>query len=275
VQYKDFAVWHNHQLEGPEGEKSRRFWKEKLAEGIPALQLPVDYEIEKEDRTGAGWSYMIDRDLKEQLKELAKKNNTTLFTVMFSIYGILLSHISGQKEAACSVISAGRDHPSLSHIIGFFVNSIILEIRLDDKKTFGEFLREMNDEVIGAFQHQMYPLELVFEELGVRYPEISASFNMFNVGSVSEMKMEPYESFHIDNAQDVKFDLEVYVTEYTSGIDMYWAYKKNMFEPSTIDHMIKLYMKQLEFFCMNPGRNLGGYIEERNKQKKGKFQKMR
>ncbi|HLP60305.1 MAG TPA: condensation domain-containing protein, partial [Candidatus Deferrimicrobium sp.] len=275
VQYKDFAVWHNRQLAGPGGKKSLHYWKKTLADGVPVLRLPVDYETGKDDKAGAGWRAIITADLKVQLKKLAESNKMTLFTIMFSIYGYVLSHISGQKEVACSVITAGRDHPSLHHIIGFFVNSIILNVRVDGQKPFEAFLNELNDKVIEAFQHQMYPLELVFEELEMRYPEISASFNVINIGDVSAISIEQDELSHIANAQDVKFDLEVYVREYANGLEMYWAYKKNMFDPGTIEHMVKLYMKLMEFFCANPGRNPEEYFYERNKQKSGKFQKKR
>ncbi len=274
VQYKEFALWHNRYLPAPEGKKSHQYWQDKLAVGVPVFRLPADWEIGREDTGGSGFMYMIDQDLKQELKRLAEMNNTTLFAVMFSIYILLLSGISGQEEVVCSVIAAGRDHPSLLPIIGFFVNSIIFKVQLDDLQPFEEFLQQLSRDIIESFQHQSYPLEPVFEGLGQRYPDISVSFNLVNIGDAAAREtLEFFEPIHRDHKQDVKFDLEVYVTEYANGIGMLWAYKKNMFESSTVEYMIKQYLKQLGFFCRGPARPLKDYLTEESKQQIGRFKK--
>ncbi|MGE5339961.1 MAG: amino acid adenylation domain-containing protein [Candidatus Omnitrophota bacterium] len=278
IEYKDFAVWHNTWLESSESEPSRSYWREKLKDGVPFLQLPADFEIGRNDLAGAAWSYPIDGEFTDRLKHLAEENNVTLFTVMFSVYLMLLSGVSNQKDVSCSMISAGRDHPSLHHIVGFFVNSIILKVQVDDQKPFNLFLQDVNKEVMDVFQHQRYPLEMIFEEMGIKYPDISASFNMFNVGSASEAgMMESFEPVHRGDAQDVKFDLEVYATEMANGISMSWVYKRNMFQPETMRYMISRYVKQLDFFCKNPSGSLKEYSLEGSgsAQKAGRFKKNR
>jgi len=271
VQYKDFSQWHNRQLTGKGGEESRRFWKKKVAAGVPVLQLPADSEIEKEDREGGGYRCMIQNDIKTGLKKLAETHHTTLFTVMFSIYLLFLSRISGQGDIGCSIIAAGRDHPSLENIIGFFVNSLIFSIHVDEDEPAQQFLQGVHRGVIETFQHQSYPLEPLFEELDMRYPDIPVSFNMLNLGDAQLAEsLEPFEPEHMEHTQDIKFDLEPYISEYRDGIEMYWAYKKKMFEPATIQYMINLYIKMLAFFAKDPGQSLKSYRSEERKQRSGK-----
>ncbi|MCP5054668.1 MAG: hypothetical protein GY940_46315, partial [bacterium] len=131
VQYKDFAQWHNRQIQGPEGKISHRFWTQKLANGLPALKLPADWEKGKEP-AGAGYRWCITKNTARQLKKLSADHQITLFTLMFSVYLLFLSRICNRKDIVCSVIAAGRDHPSLHHIMGFFVNSIIIQARVDE-----------------------------------------------------------------------------------------------------------------------------------------------
>ncbi len=247
VQYKDFAQWHHRQLTGPEGKESSRYWKEKLAPGIPILQLPGgDPSADRDDNTGAAYRFMIDEETKERLKKLARDNQTTLFTVLFSAYILLLRQLTGEPDIACSIIAAGREHPSLHRIIGFFTNVVIFNIHTQNNEPFETFLKRVNGGVVETFRHQSYPLEPVFEELGERYPDIPVSFNLLSMGDTAGRELEPFTPSHPGQVQDVKFDLEPYVTEYRNGIDMYWAYKKSMFHPAAVESMVKQYIELLD-----------------------------
>jgi acyl carrier protein len=172
VQYKDFTRWHNHRLKGPEGESSLQYWKKKVAAGIPVLQLPWDTAPgdQKEDRTGAAYVRMIPDQTKQDLEKMADTHHTTLFTVMFSVYILLLCRISGQERIGCSIIAAGRDHHTLHHLIGFFINPVFFSISMEETGPFENFLQNVHRQVMETFQHQSYPLELVFEEMNMPYP---------------------------------------------------------------------------------------------------------
>jgi hypothetical protein len=278
VQYKDFALWRHRMMTGPEGKESHRCWKEKLADGVPIIRLPADSEIPAEDNAGVAYQCIIEKESKNRLKELAEAHQTTLFNVILSVYILYLSGICDQQDISCSIIAAGREHPSLDNIIGFFVNSIIFKIRVDEEQPFREFLKLVKREFKAAFRHQSYPLEQVFKDLKKKYPETPAAINMF-MPVDEELAIPPgllaAESAQLEEHHDVKFDLEAYITEYTDGIAVYWAYKKNMFKPATIEYMINEYKKQVKFFGSNPGQSLRDYLTGGNQEKTRKFKKKR
>jgi hypothetical protein len=112
-------------------------------------------------------------------------------------------------------------------------------------------------------EYQKYPQELVFEELQMRYPDVSVSFNMLNLGGTPSLGFDTLQSCHIERSQDVKFDLEPYISEYKSGILINWVYKKNLFTPSTIEYMAGEYMKLLDFFSSNPDSSYKVYKDKR------------
>jgi amino acid adenylation domain-containing protein/FkbM family methyltransferase len=278
LQYKDFALWHNRMMAGPEGKESHRFWEEKLADNVPILRLPADREIPAEDNAGAAYQCIIGEDSKNRLKKLAETHQTSLFNVMLSIYVLFLSGICDQQDISCSIIAAGREHPSLDHIMGFFVNSIIFQIRVDERQPFEEFLKRVKSDFKAVFRHQSHPLEQVFQHLKKKYPEIPAAINMFM--PTDENQAIPPALFEAESAQsvehhDVKFHLEAYITEYTDGIAVYWAFKKNMFKPATIEYMIDEYKKLVEFFGKNPGQSLRDYLTGGSQKETRKFKKKR
>jgi tyrocidine synthetase-3 len=268
LQYKDFAAWHNRQLGQPQHkEQSKRFWKNIFKDGVPALQLPVNPQGNPGDLTGAAFQWIIDKDTKNQLKHLAQTNHTTLFTLMFSLYLMLLSRLSNQKEVICSIIAAGRDQVSLQPIVGFFVNSILFKTHVDDEENFIDFLRRVNTEVVETFQHQDYPLELVFKELKMKHPDVPASFNMLNIlDAADHLQIPPHQ--HMENIQDVKFDIEVYISEYENGILLYWAYKKSLYDPIDIEYTVGQYINLVDFFKDNFQHSYAQYKSAKKKKKK-------
>ncbi len=273
-QYRDFCLWHRKQLAGS---PAAQFWKQKLAGGIPRVQLPADFTEGIESLVGAGYRCMIGKELKTRLLKLAETYRTSLFTVMFSLYIILLSRISGQKDIGCSVIAAGREHLSLQDIVGLFVNSILFKTHVDENELFDTFIQRIRDDLMEIFQYQAYPMEPVFEELQMRYPDIPISFNMLNMQDTTraqQLDMEAFELYQVDGVRDIKFDLEPYLSEFENGIAMYWVYRRALFEPATIEFIINRYIKLLDFFAQNPGRSLKEYLkEEDEKQTARRFRK--
>ncbi|MCP4155202.1 MAG: hypothetical protein GY757_46180, partial [bacterium] len=187
LRYIDFVQWDNRRLTGHSasagtaGEEAARYWENKLLDGLPVSGLLPDNQTPKEDNEGAAYRSVIAKETVTQLKELAEKNQTTLFTEMFSVYLLLLTRLTGQEESCCSVIVAGREHPALQSIIGFFVNSVLIRITMDENETFNRYQKRVAGEMQEALRHQGYPLESVCDRLGIRYPEIPLAFNFLNL----------------------------------------------------------------------------------------------
>jgi non-ribosomal peptide synthetase component F len=228
----------------------------KLERGIPTLHLPADSTGLRTDTAAAAFCSWVDNDVKERLKRLAETNNTTLSTVMFSIYNILLSHISGQDEVVCSLIGAGRDHPGLLDIVGYFTNSAMVVTRIDPEEDFSHLLLRVHDDVMETVQHQSYPLEPVLDELRMSSPAVPVTFNMLNIPGISTDKAlegaepaDPVElpaSVHMDKVQGAKFDLALLVTEHPGSIELLWNYRKSVFKPETVESVARLYMDLLD-----------------------------
>ncbi|UCH97564.1 MAG: hypothetical protein JSV88_12130, partial [Candidatus Aminicenantes bacterium] len=272
IQYKDFAAWDNKQLADPlRAEQSRRFWKEKLQEGIPTLDLPIDPGGDRNDRAGAGYRCMLDKDTKDKLKELAQNNRATLFMVMFSIYLILLYHLSKQEKIGCSIIAANRENLSVQSVVGFFVNSILFNIDYDVNESFVDFLHRVSTDIVDIFRHQWYPIELIFKELKMKYPDVPVSFNMLNIREeLVNLEIEGVKTGHIENSQDVKFDMEIYVSEYDNGISLFWTYKKSLLDPLEIEFLVEEYIKLINYFIDNFNES---YSQYRSKKKKRIFKR--
>ena len=268
-QYKDFSQWQHRQLNHPvTREKSHRFWKEKLETGVSPLVIPGDFKVDRKDRIGAYWQFMIDNQLSEKLKKLADTTGTTLFMVMFSTYILLLSRFANQEDIACSIIHSGRSHTAMHKMMGFFVNSILFTTRVDRDENFSDMLRRVSKDTLEVYRYQNYPLELVCEQLKMKYPELSVCFNMLHVMEHARGEtLEPFEPYLVnDGRHDAKFDIETYFCQFKNAIDVRWMYKKNVYKPETMKYMIDEYINILDYFAENPGKSYRDYRQKNNQE---------
>jgi tyrocidine synthetase-3 len=267
LQYSDFARWQHRQLAQPgPREQAIQYWKPRLEKGIPIVNLPGDSSGDGEEKTGAAWQFMIDNELKEKIKNLAESANTTTFMVMFTAYLLLVLRFSDQENVACAIINSGREHVSLHPIMGFFVNSIIFHMQIDPEKPFTNLLRQVNHDTLALFHNQNYPLELVFEQLKMKYPNIPVSFNLLNMQDISlSQELNPFEPLHIDYYQDVKFDMEMYLAEFKNGIAVRLSYKRDLYKPETVRYFIEEYIKSLDFFTVHTGKSYQAYRQSGKK----------
>ncbi len=265
IQYKDFAVWNNKQITNREfKDKIHLFWQKRLTLGVPIVQLPMDNTSKGNERQGAHYISRLNDVQTRGLKQIAREANTTLFVVMFSLYILLLHRFSSQEEISCFIVSAGRNQESLLHILGFFVSTELFKIQVFPEESFIHFLTRVNAEVLAILEHQGYPMELVFEELNMKYPEISVAFNMLNLGDTHLDQVTESAPIHDNSNPDVsevKFDLEPYIMEYKNGIEINWAYKKELFHLSTIKYMVSEYNQFVDFFLTLPQKSITDYLE--------------
>jgi amino acid adenylation domain-containing protein len=269
VQYKEFADWNSRCLADTDiAQKVQQHWQEKIEKGFPVMNLPTIPGGDTNNSSGASYTTILNEQVLTKLNKLAAQQQTTLFTLLFSAYLMVISRMAQQPEVICSVISSGRENPLLRDVVGFFVNSLLFNTTVPPDLNYNSFLQQVNRQVVEMFQHQEYPPEQVFKELKMKYPQAPVSFNMLNISEdAGEMELDLNVPYHTPEVQDVKFDIEVYVTPYTTGIGIDWTYKKQMFTPNTIQYIASEYIKIIEAILTDPKKPLAHYNRFKKKQR--------
>ncbi|MFB9907499.1 non-ribosomal peptide synthase/polyketide synthase [Allokutzneria oryzae] len=164
VQYADFSVWQRGRLASMD--EHLDYWKKQL-DGITPLDLPTDRPRPAvRTSAGAAHEFVLSAELTTKLGELARANETTLFTVLMAACKVLFAKYSGQDDIAVGTVSSGRNRPELSGVVGFFISTVVLRSTVDMKKTFAEFLREVNTTALDAFAHDELPFDRLVDAVG-------------------------------------------------------------------------------------------------------------
>ncbi len=169
LQYGHFAEWQKRLSLGNEMESHRRYWLDKFKGEIPVLALIGDHP-RPPVKTYRG--AMVRKRLSEQLcldfRQLLKKSDKTLFMGLVAAVTALLSRYTGQTDIIIGTPIAGRDQEDLEDQIGLYANTLPLRMRFDAAKGFEDMLAVVQEAAIGAYEHQIYPLDELVRELDAR-----------------------------------------------------------------------------------------------------------
>jgi non-ribosomal peptide synthetase component F len=244
-----------------EGEAIRQqevYWLKEFEGKMPLLNLPADFvrpAVQSFD--GSSFSFSLGPGVTGTLKKYALKEGATLYILLLAILNVLFSKLSRQEDIVIGTSTSGRRRADLEQVVGMFVNTLALRSYPGGNKTFGEFLAEVKENTLKAFENQDYQFERLVEKLTGK-PDMSSN-PLFNVGFVLQTQ-------GIQEANIPGLELKVYGYEYTvSRIDMIFngeergeslffavEYSTNLFKEETIKKYIK-YFKEIISSVMENG----------------------
>ncbi|MDP4098851.1 amino acid adenylation domain-containing protein [Paenibacillus sp. P96] len=263
VAYKDFAVWQQQQLQSDEIARKETFWMNHLSGELPVLQFPTDFPRPAQQRfEGDLTSMNLGQDLLLPLRSLAQRTGTTLYMIMLSAFQVLLHNYSGEEDLIVGVPVAGRTHEDVAGVVGMFVNTLPFRSRPERSKPFAQYLQEVKDGLLEAFEHQDYPLERMIDMLDLppdpsRNPLFAATFDMQNM-SVPEfhldgMTISGWDSSHASS----KFDFSVSLAEQEDYIRCTVEYATSLFRKETVDRMMNQYRVLLQSIVSSAEATIG------------------
>jgi amino acid adenylation domain-containing protein len=250
IRYNDYSQWQNHLLNSEAMKFHESYWLNRFAGGVPVLTLPYDYPRPGTwDFQGNTLAFAIEKMDSQQLKQLALENEASLFMVLLAIFNVFLAKISGQEHIVVGTPSAGRKHPDIEKIMGMFVNTLVLSSSPTNEKTFSQFLKEVKQHTLEAFENQDYPFENLVDKV-VKYrdtsrsPLFDAMLALQNLESevieIPGMKLKPYP---LEN-RTAKFDITFIAVETGDQILFTVEYRTALFKKTTVERWIR-YFKQI------------------------------
>ncbi|MEP0513941.1 amino acid adenylation domain-containing protein [Dokdonia sp.] len=139
VPYKNYISW----LIEQDHEKGQSYWSDYLAGYANRLYIPGKVKVTK-DFIQKEKEYSLDKVITSALQRIANTHQTTLSTLIQTLWGILLSKYNGGQEVVFGSVVSGR--PSALHgvedILGLFINTVPIRINISDKD-FGSLIQDL------------------------------------------------------------------------------------------------------------------------------------
>ncbi|MCP4147627.1 MAG: hypothetical protein GY757_07745, partial [bacterium] len=291
---RDYAEWLNSAEQKELLKQQEEYWLNLFTGELPVLTLPTDYPRPVMQRfEGSLVSFMLSGEETGNLRGIAKKNDTTIYMTILSVFTILLSKLGGQEDIIVGTPTAGRRHADLENIIGMFVNTLATRNFPAGEKSFGRFIKELKTSTLEAFENQEYPFEELVEKLAVRRnsgrnPIFDVMFNYLNqeknqVDDTSIFSVVPVndtkgDAEHVE-PQGVttsnpgahttsKFDLTLFAAENDDNINFSFEYCTKLFKEETLRRFSTYFKGILQPIFNTPAQKIGDIEIITGKEKK-------
>ncbi|MBY4899380.1 condensation domain-containing protein, partial [Cupriavidus sp. AU9028] len=175
VRYTDYAAWQRNWLEAGEQARQLEWWRSELAGAPAVLALPTDHPRPAAAVYRVGrCDIAIDDALAHGLRERAREHGATMFMLLQAGFQALLYRYTGSSDICVGMPVANRNRLEIERVVGLFVNTQILRVRIDGREPLRALLEQVRTAVLGAQAHQDLPFEQLVEAL---QPERSMSYN--------------------------------------------------------------------------------------------------
>jgi amino acid adenylation domain-containing protein len=267
IQYADYACWQQRRFSDAVRDRQLAHWKDQLADAPMLLALPTARPRPAVlQHHGALWRFTVPEDLLKRLYAIGRDANATLFIVMTSAFGALLSRYSGQQDVCIGTPIANRPNAQTESLIGFFTNTLVLRQQVRHDDTFEQMVGRMRETALGAYANQDLPFEQL---IGALQPERSLSYTpLFQAMIVllntpkgttipSDLRIE---AMGPDDGQiaTAKFDLTLTLVEDGGELQGAFLYSSELFDRSTIERMSDHFLRLLAAFTASPRSRISG-----------------
>ncbi len=262
IQYKDYAVWQHADMQSERLRAQESYWLKTMSGEIPALDMPTDFTRPAVQRLeGTRFEFAIRMEDSEQLKQLAAQTGSTLYMVLLAAYSTLLHKYTGQEDIIVGTPIAGRPHAELGSLVGVFLNTLAIRNYPCGDKTFLDYLQEVKEHALRAYEHQEYPFEELVEKLNLtRDTSRNALFDtMFELKTFEQQEFEleglTFKPYPTDNPTS-KFDLTLDAVEQPEGILCSLEYSTALYKPETIARFAQHFTELIRAITLHPQQPL-------------------
>lgn len=257
LQYADYAVWQADREQGEDYKRQLDFWRTQLAAPIPRLEVVGDRpRAALPTHAGSMEVFELDTPLVERLKEIARAENATLYSVLLAGYKAMLFRYTGDEDIIVGGVTDTRRRPELQPLMGYFLNTMAIRSHPLGPTPFRAYLAEVKRSVIGALGASDIPFDKLVRALDIKRG--TGTHPLFNTLFSIEPPVDPFPTGWDLTQMDVtvgaaKYDLYLELDERPEGgMAGRFLYSSELFEPATIRRMADHWIRLLEGVAADP-----------------------
>jgi amino acid adenylation domain-containing protein len=264
IRYRDFAAWQREQMLGQRRPEELEYWSSELG-GTPAsLDLPTDRPRPAE-RTYLGGSFSLDLppEVAEGVHELSRRLDATPFMTLLTVFAVLLQRHSGESLEDLVIGSpvANRILAETEELVGCFVNTLALRVRLQGDPTFETLLGRVRQTCLAAYSRSELPFEQLVERLHPdrdmsRTPLFQVMFDMELPTVIAGFPAELAVAQVPVAMPTSLFDLTLTIAERPNGMTAVFEYSADLFDESSVERIARRWVRLLDAVVEDPGLHL-------------------
>jgi len=260
IQFGDYAVWLDQWRKGKDSAESLDYWRRTLGGNFTPLQIRSDFPNGGVEEQGEIETLLLAPDLVRKARNFCAARGVTLYMLLLSAYAAMLHRLTGQGDILIGTPCANR-RPETEDLIGPFSNPQVIRIKIEQEDTFGSIVDSVRNWTLGALAHQDLPFEDLNDDEFFCRNKNQISLQVYFIYQKAFMQAQKTPSLEIVPLRSVSpgtmFDLLLSIVERAEGPRLQLEYNPGRLRVSTIQRILKLYVRILETMLTNVERSVG------------------
>jgi acyl carrier protein len=271
LQYCDFATWQKEWLDSSEAQEHLAFWLSRLQGDLPIIDFPTDrLPTLKHASRGAIETRLLPEDLVRSLEQFAQAHNSTMFTLLLTTFGLLLSRYSGQEELIIGSPVANR-RTETERLIGPFAGPVCLRLDFAGSPTLLEAVLRSRDICFDALSHTEFPFECVVEKLKVRSVHgrrpLFQFYFFYQVAFLQARHVGPLTIAPMSTlSTGTPFEMQLAVIKREEGLRAQLEYNPDIYDAGTITAVLENFERYLKALVADPQAHIDSLPAPARKQ---------
>ncbi|MNP11903.1 Plipastatin synthase subunit E [compost metagenome] len=238
--YSRYIQW----LEEQPIEESLQYWRSYLAdyEELATIPSPSNRNRKLEEYSYGELSLTFSESETAQLRAAADRHRVTLSNLFLAAWGLVLGRYNGTEDVVFGNVVSGRptEVPGVERMVGLFINTVPVRVKLSDTETFAELMKKLQQESLmsqsnhycplvdiqaqSPLKQQLFDHIVVFENYPLEEVAYSVDFDLgFDIKEASVSEQTNYD-----------FNLSV---ETGQRLTITLSYNQNVYSPETVERV--------------------------------------
>lgn len=265
IQYADYAEWQLDKVTPETIAPELEYWTKHLSGAPQCLEIPPDYPRPRVRTTNGSFEQiMIQHDVFRGIVALAQSEQATLFMALLAAFKLLIATRVGREDILIGTDFANRNRGETEHLIGLFVNGLVLRSDLSGDPSFRDILRRVRRSALDAFSHPELPFHWLVEHLrperdSGRTPLYQIVFDLHNIPMQLEFDGITFLPLRLP-LRPAKYDITMFVKESPRDLHASLEYNTDLYSRDTAVQFLRDYSAILTHVAINPEAPFSSFV---------------
>ena len=250
------------------------FWRNRLGDETPQLELPVDRTRPALRTYAAG---RVDHELPAEvvtnLKRVGAASGASFVASMLAAFAAFVSRITTSDDFIIGLPTAGQSVAGKDLLLGHAVNVLPLRVQVDQTSSFANHLTKVQHLLLDAYDHQNLSFGELIQSLDLprdpsRIPLVPVVFNVDT--GIDDFSLDGLESTFISNPREFDtFELFINASSANGRLVIEAQFNRALFDPATIEGYLQAFERMLRSALADPDRSISTLtiLGEREREK--------
>ena len=258
--YQDYVQWQKQRLNSRLGRDLVQHWTGRLR-GLSALVLPCDGSRKCASTRSGTLCFTILSEDADRLMAMSRRYRVTLATLMLAILKLFLNKIGNNQDIAVGVPLSDRRRPEFEHVIGLFMNVVVVRTRVTDKITFLELLDRVRRNLVDACLNQDVPYGYLAQAIGGQTPLYRVVFNFLTNIPGSQLELVGLQVTPLEVSANLQSlaDLSLNIRFNAGALACRLVYKADLFSSTRVQAFVAQFQTLVSAILTAPQKSVCEY----------------